>query len=248
MTSTPKVDGQIATTTLGTAIIQFRYDKINSQLSVAFHSMPKGLQAFHFDRRRMNSILGIFQFCVPNPQTPIVSNNLNSIKTESTHEQGGSTVLTKKELERCVQEPKFAIENLPQLLSALISDDETDQNYASEALENCGAPPSIALATFLEQLRSGDSTQVYWACTMLGRWFMLNAKPPSSMNLGDMQRQLCQVLHRELEISAKERAVWALGQIQQLETSTREALELQLENAPPRIQRLIETALQSSPA
>lgn len=157
-------------------------------------------------------------------------------------------MLTKKELERCVQEPKFATDNLPQLLAALISDDETIQNYASEALENCGAPPANALVTLVEQLRSGDSTQVYWACTLLGRWFTLNAKPPSSLNLGDMQRQLCQVLHRDLEISAKERAVWALGQIQQLETSTRAALELQLENAPPRIQRLIETALQSSPA
>jgi hypothetical protein len=180
-------------------------------------------------------------------QTQIVSNNPNSIKTESTQEQGGSPVVNPNQLEQCVQEADFALENLPLLFSAVSSDEESCQNNASEALENCGAPPTSAFPLLFAQLENGDSTQVYWACTLLGRWLAQNARTSSLPNSEAVQGHVCQMFDRELEISAKERAAWALGQTQHLEPSCRKTLELQLENAPPRLQRLIESALYSSP-
>jgi hypothetical protein len=155
-------------------------------------------------------------------------------------------VVNPNQLERCVQEPDFALENLPLLFSAVSSDEECCQNSASEALENCGVPLATAFPLLLAQLQHGDSMQVYWACTLLGRWFARNTDPSSLGHLESIQDQVCQVFHRELEISAKERAAWALGQTQHLKPSSRKTLELQLENAPPRLQRLIETALHSS--
>lgn len=153
-----------------------------------------------------------------------------------------------KQLERCVQEPDFALENLPLLFSAVSSEEESYQNNASEALENCGVPSTTAFPILLAQLQNGDSTQVYWACTLLGRQFASSTDAPSQSHCEAIQDHLCQVFHRELEISAKERAAWALGHTQHLKPSCRKTLEIQLENAPPpRLQRLIETALQSSP-
>jgi hypothetical protein len=205
------------------------------------------MQAFHFDRYRSVMVASISAFWPPNPQTKIVSNNPNSIKTESTHKQGGSTVVNPKQLERCVQEPDFALENLPLLFSAVSSGEESYQNNASEALENCGVPAITAIPILLAQLENGDSSQVYWACTLLGRWFAQYTDASSQSHSESIQDHVCQVFHRELEISAKERAAWALGQTQHLKPSCRKTLELQLENASPRFQRLIETALQSSP-
>ena len=205
------------------------------------------MQAFHIDRCRSTVKPSISLFWPPNPQTQIVSNNPNSIKTESTHEQGGSIVVNPKQLERCVQEPDFALENLPLLFSAVSSDEESFQNNASEALENCGVPLTTVHPILLAQLQNGDSTQVYWACTLLGRWFAQYTDPSSLSHSESIQEHVCQVFHRELEISAKERAAWALGQTQHLKPTCRTTLEIQLENAPPRLQRLIEAALQSSP-
>ena len=166
-----EIDGQFGTASLSTTIIQFSNNKIDSQLSYAFLSMPHGMQAFHFDRNRSMVVPSISAFWPPNPQTKIVSNNPNSIKTESTHKQGGSTVVNPKQLERCVQEPDFALEYLPLLFSAVSSGEESYQNNASEALENCGVPSITAIPILLAQLENGDSSQVYWACTLLGRWF-----------------------------------------------------------------------------
>jgi hypothetical protein len=205
------------------------------------------MQAFHFDRCRSMVKLSISLFWPPNLQTQIVSNNPNSIKTESTHDQGGSIVVNPKQLERCVQEPDFAVESLPLLFLAVSSDEESYQNNASEALENCGVPPTTAFPILLAQLQNGDSTQVYWACTLVGRQFANSTYTSAQSHCEAIQDHLCQVFHRDLEISAKERAAWALGQTQHLKPSSRKTLETQLENAPPRLQRLIETALQSSP-
>ena len=137
--------------------------------------------------------------------------------------------------------PELALQHLEQLLDLLDSDDETELNTASDLLENCGAPNIEKIRFLCEQLKSGRTSRVYWCSTLLGR---LGATVDDQIDRGLMRSDLCQAIRDEsLDLSARERAAWAVGELGRVDGDCREILRIHVEKAPPRLKRLLETAL-----
>ena len=143
------------------------------------------------------------------------------------------------QLTEYAKHPELALQNIEQLLPLLDSDDESEQGCVSDLLENCG-PPALSQIPFLcAQLKSGRAPRVYWASTLLGR---LGSDKP--FDRSQLHLELCGVLKDEsLELSARERAAWAIGETKPVDRECRTLLGEFVEKAPARLKRLLETAL-----
>ena len=139
------------------------------------------------------------------------------------------------------QHPWMATQNLKECFAQLESDDESMLGNASDALESSG-PPRFEDSAFLrQQLVSENSNRVYWSCTLLGR---LAPAGFSTIDKNRIQAELGQVLNRsKLDLSARERAAWAIGELGSLGKELRTTMESLIGNAPPRLKRLLESAL-----
>ena len=145
-----------------------------------------------------------------------------------------------EQLVKYAQHPELALENLVELMTLLESDDESIQNYSSEALENCGAPRSDDLPFLRQQLKSRQSTSVYWASTLIGRIGMDSIR----FDREAVQSELCiPIADDSLELSAREKAAWAMGELGPVTATNRDVLQKQVSKAPPRLKRLLESAL-----
>ena len=130
---------------------------------------------------------------------------------------------------------------LSQLLDLLENTDETESNSASDLLENCGAPRLGDVAFLSEQLKSAQSSRVYWCSTLLGRLGSDCGGPEARSRI---QTALCQAtVNESLELSARERAAWAIGELGSVDSVCRDVLRTQVEEAPARLKRLLETAI-----
>lgn len=139
--------------------------------------------------------------------------------------------------------PELALQNLNQLMALLDSVDETERNTANELLENCGAPSQANIPFLCEQLKSGRSSRVYWCSTLLGR---LGTTVGEERERSRIDTELSHVISDEsLDLSARERAAWAIGQLGGVDRECRAVLEKHLEKAPARLKRLLKTALDS---
>ena len=139
------------------------------------------------------------------------------------------------------KQPELALQNLNQLLGFLDSDDDTELNTASELLENCGAPSLTDVPFLCDQLKSGLSSRVYWCSTLLGR---LGTTVGDQRARSRIDTELCRAISDEsLELSARERAAWAIGQLGGVDGDCRTILEKHVGTAPARLKRLLETAL-----
>ena len=137
--------------------------------------------------------------------------------------------------------PELALQKLNQLMALLDSDDETERNTANELLENCGAPSQADIPFLCEQLKSGRSSRVYWSSTLLGR---LGATIGEQRERSRIDTELCHAISDEShDLSARERAAWAIGQFGGVDRDCRAVLEKYVEKAPARLKRLLETAL-----
>jgi HEAT repeat protein len=146
-----------------------------------------------------------------------------------------------KQLIEYAQHPELALQNLAELLALLESNDETIQNYSSEALENCGPPRPEDVPFLCQQLKSRKSSYVYWASTLLGR---IGSGKLSTTEVKDLQASLTTAIaDASLELSARERAAWAICELGQEVSSNRDPLEKELQIAAPRLKRFIESAL-----
>jgi HEAT repeat protein len=149
-----------------------------------------------------------------------------------------------KQLIEYVKHPELALQNLSEVMDQLESQDESIQNYAHEALENCGIPGPENVDELLKHLNSGSSSASYWSSTLLGR---LGKTAISLKDFATIQDNLCQCLEDESsDLAARERAAWALSEIGNLAASNRTRLQTQLNHAPPRLKRLLEAALSPS--
>lgn len=142
-------------------------------------------------------------------------------------------------LDRCVIDPAFAAEHWSFLLDKVASQDETELEQATEALENCGPLGTPALQELGNRLDANvtdlGSQRIYWGCTLLGR---------SGANASGFQRSVAAIACDErVELHARERAVWCLGEIGPLNAEVRDALQKQLASAPDRMRRLLQAAL-----
>jgi hypothetical protein len=145
-----------------------------------------------------------------------------------------------KQLFQCIRQPELALQNLSELMTQLEGEDESVQNYTCEALENCGPPRQEDIGLLCDQLNSGNTMQVYWASTLLGRFGTGTLK---SEKIDAIQRSLCKVISNDcVELSARERAAWAIGNLGGVEGASRELLQRMAHDAPPRLKRLLETA------
>jgi HEAT repeat protein len=132
---------------------------------------------------------------------------------------------------------------LSQLLDLLESSEETESNSASELLENCGAPGLGDVAFLSEQLKSAQAPRVYWCSTLLGR---LGSDCGGPAVRSRIQAALCQAtVNESLELSARERAAWAIGELGDVDSVCRDLLKTQVKEAPARLKRLLETAIAS---
>ena len=152
-------------------------------------------------------------------------------------------MIDSKQLVEYAKHPELALQNLNQLLTLLDSTDETEQNCASDLLENGGVPSREDIPFLCKQLSSGQSSRVYWCSTLLGR---LGPAEDDQSERRRIQTDLCGVLNDDsLELSARERAAWAIGELGGIDISCRAVLEKLVEKAPPRLKRLLEAALAS---
>jgi len=150
-------------------------------------------------------------------------------------------MIDSKQLVQDTKHAESTYQNLGKILDLLQSTDETESNSASDSLENCGAPRSEDVAFLLDQLKSAQSPRVYWCSTLLGR---LGADGAGLAERSLIQAKLCKAINQEtLELSARERAAWAVGMLGRVDSDCRALLTLQVEDAPARLKRLLETAL-----
>jgi hypothetical protein len=137
------------------------------------------------------------------------------------------------------QHPELAVQNLLELLSFVESEDETLQSYASEALENCGPPKLEQIPSLQAILQSENSSQIYWACTLLGR---LGTKITESSIRLAVHQSLANVAERSsLSLASRERSVWAISELGSVDPVVKARLNLLLSSASPRLKRLLES-------
>ncbi len=152
-------------------------------------------------------------------------------------------MIDSKQLVEYAKHPELALQNLNLLLTLLDSNDETEQNCASDLLENCGVPSREDIPFLCKQLNSSRSSRVYWCSTLLGRLGPAMDDPNVRRRI---QTDLSGVINDEsIELSARERAAWAIGELGVIDPACRKVLERHVEKAPPRLKRLLETALAS---
>ena len=150
-------------------------------------------------------------------------------------------MINSNNLAEYAKRPELALQKLNQLMALLDSDDETERNTANELLENCGAPSQADIPFLCEQLKSGRSSRVYWSSTLLGR---LGATIGEQRERSRIDTELCHAISDEShDLSARERAAWAIGQLGGVDRDCRAVLEKYVEKAPARLKRLLETAL-----
>ena len=150
-------------------------------------------------------------------------------------------MIDSQKLVEFAKNPEMAIQNLDPLLDLLDSKDETELSIASDLFENCGVPKVQDIPFLCEQLKSGRSSRVYWCSTLLGRF----GQTVSDQNdRSRMHSNLCNAINDEsLDLSARERAAWAMGEIGRFDNDCRAILKNHVDKAPPRLKRLLETAL-----
>lgn len=150
-------------------------------------------------------------------------------------------MIDSKKLVEFAKKPELVLQYLDQLLDLLDSEDETELNTASDLLESCGVPGISGVPFLCEQLKSGRSSRVYWCSTLLGR---LGPTVGDQPDRNRIHTDLCQAISDEsLDLSARERAAWAMGELGRVDSDCRSVLENHVEKAPPRLKRLLETAL-----
>ncbi len=150
-------------------------------------------------------------------------------------------MIDSKQLVEFAKQPQLALHSLKELLAMLEGEEETEQNCASELLENCGAPQPSDVSFLCEQLRSGVFCRVYWCSTLLGR-LGPTVEPPAERSR--IQTELCNTISdSKLELTARERAAWAMGELGGVDGENRSVLEKQLDAAPARLKRLLAAAL-----
>ncbi len=152
-------------------------------------------------------------------------------------------MIDSKQLVEFAKQPELALKNLNELLVLLDSEDETEQGCATDLLENCGVPSRSDAPFLCEQMRSRRASRVYWCSTLLGRLGQTVTEPAER---GQIQAELCNAINDDsIELSARERAAWAIGELGSVDGNCRAVLELRIGTAPPRLKRLLESALGS---
>ena len=122
---------------------------------------------------------------------------------------------------------------LESVLWSLAGTDEEAQ-WASEALENCGAPANTAVASLVPFTQHPSELVASWACKLLGR-----LGPAAS----GAEEQLIAALSQRSEQLVREEAARALGELGNPSDAARAALTAAASHGGPRLKRLATASL-----
>ncbi|TWU51112.1 hypothetical protein [Rubripirellula reticaptiva] len=114
------------------------------------------------------------------------------------------------------------------------------RKWATAALESSITPTPDEVEAISDLLACIDEGETcYWAATMLGR-LGPNVGPRTKLAVDSLE--IC--LGDSMYLPARERSAWALSQIGPSAASAAITLRRTAEDAPPRLQRLVEEALE----
>lgn len=133
------------------------------------------------------------------------------------------------------------------LIGLVSSDDEQVIEQAVSILEDMGAPTAdqwVQLPRLLSdyQANTRSSDEAYWTVTLMGRFQKAH---PDQANLSELE-SLIQLLSTAPDDNVRERSAWAIGCWGKHATEFVPALEAELASASPRLERLIQRAIQSA--
>jgi HEAT repeat protein len=112
--------------------------------------------------------------------------------------------------------------------------DERVREWAVAALEDMGPPSGDAVAPLMKLVAAPDPLVAYWATTLLGR---------SGQDAANAVAVLAGCLESHAEVSVRQRAAWALGQIGPAARAACEPLERATGQGDERLARLATEAL-----
>jgi hypothetical protein len=121
------------------------------------------------------------------------------------------------------------------LVQAAGDPEERVRQWATAALEALGPPPASDRERLTALLAAPQADVVYWAATLLGR-LAADAAPAVA--------ELAHVVRAAPDAAARQRAVWALGQIGPPAASARDTLERAAQDSDVRLARLARQSLE----
>jgi HEAT repeat protein len=136
--------------------------------------------------------------------------------------------------ERLTRAGEAAAVGAAKIVGACGDGDERVREWAVAALEDLGAPPSESIAPLIKLVGASDPLVAYWATTLLGR---------SGQDAADAVAALTVCLDSAADLSVRQRAAWALGQIGPAAKTARAALERAEGQGDERLARLATEAL-----
>jgi len=120
------------------------------------------------------------------------------------------------------------------LVRACGDGEESVREWAVAALEELGPPPGSAVADLVKLGADRDPLVAYWAVTLLGRAGEAAASAVPA---------LAACVESPADLSVRQRAAWALGEIGPAARAARATLEKAAGDTDPRLARLAKEAL-----
>jgi len=136
--------------------------------------------------------------------------------------------------ERLSREGEAAVPAAVALVTACGDTDDRVRESAVAALEDLGPPANEAIGPLIKLVRSPDPLAAYWAVTLLGR---------AGQDAASAATVLAECLDSPADISVRQRAAWAVGQIGPPAGSARAAIERAAAADDSRLARLAKEAL-----
>jgi HEAT repeat protein len=117
------------------------------------------------------------------------------------------------------------------------ADDESVSQWSVSALEELGPPPAEAIPELAALASAEHSLVAYWAITLLGR---------SGDAAQSSQEKLAAILRTSADMSVRQRAAWALGEIHAVSDAAITALQEAAESSDARLARMANASLEKS--
>ena len=119
------------------------------------------------------------------------------------------------------------------------ADEEAVSQWSVSALEELGPPPNESLSELATLASSDHPLVAYWAITLLGR------SGDAALSSQDV---LAAIVRRSSDMSVRQRAAWALGEMNTVSDAAIAALEEAAQSTDARLARLATASLEKARA
>jgi hypothetical protein len=144
-------------------------------------------------------------------------------------------MLTIAQLRELTNDRTAAAHKLAEVMLCLESEEEEIRAWASDVLENIGAPPASYAEHFASLCQHDCAAVAGWACKLLSK---LGAPAVS------YQSVIVRSLRTHASLGVRQLAAAALGQLPELEPDSLQALKEAAADQDPRLKRLAEQSLE----